>query len=541
MLKRIKEVLGRDTGITSRSWWLWGLLAFFVPFWLHYDYILNAFYHFGAGYGDSGLFARMVWQNKWWIPTPQAYASEDVSFMAIHFMPFMLVLNGLSYLIPTHEAEFYGVYMAAIYALLSAGLFTLFASSVRPKNQLQMAGLFIIASLYAFNYTVMEGIWYVHVEYAIPMCILFFLYFYIRRLKWPTIFSFIFLLSQREDAGFHLTAVLGLIAVVKWWNTRSFSTIRREAIYSYIAVIYSAFAMFAVFLIIDMYGGRDQSNWELMYTGREPWKHLTFAMLGDRLMEILRDRSYLYVGFFITMGWAVWKRDAYMAIGFVACLPWFVMNIIAYQHMNGVLSAYYGFPFVLGFGWPLIAVMLRYGFPLPAHPVREALILQVVLVLSSVLIWNNWDKRPEFGPYFGARWGSYTMQDGTINRQLTQQFVAQFEAGAGDLGIVAGEEGIMSLVWGTYHGKVMLRPRVRDKLDTMIYFTTNHGEVREGGLRAAWKNHLDNNYCMLAVPICMLTNRKLEQLGNMQYLFAPKELVKKYEPTEKDLKDPNAD
>ena len=537
MLKSLWAVVNKDTGVTSRSWWIWGIFVFFIPFVLHFDYLLNSFYNYGAGYGDSGLFARVIWRNNWWIKTPEAYTSEGISFMAIHFMPWLMFMNGLSWLIPTTSSIFYSAYMGAVYALMSVALFLAFNTVLKPKNQLHMLLLSVMAGLFAFNDIVTEGFWYAHVEEALPMLIMFFVIFLVRGMKWWTIATFILLMSQREDAGFHLTAVLGLVGLVKWVETRSLRAIRSEATYSYISTLYSILAMFAIFLIIDMHGGRSESNWELMYTGREPWAHLNWLLVKNRLIDIMYNRLDLYLGFFISIGWAIWTRDAYMAIGCLANLPWFFFNLIAQQQMNGTLSAYYGFPFILMFGWPMLGALLRHGAQVPASHAKRAFIFQALLLLACIPMWNQQAGRFEFGPSYMARWGSYSIKPMTSNYMITEQFVASFEAGVADLGTVAIEEGMNSLVWGTYRGQVVLRPKVRTpKLDTVIYFTEKPGEANDIVRRSAWRHGLNNNYCMMVTPICVLTNRTLDKLGTMTPLLMPIELRNPYKPTDRDLK-----
>ena len=191
----------------------------------------------------------------------------------------------------------------------------------------------------------------------------------------------------------------------------------------------------------------------------------------------------------------------------------------------------------------MLGVMLRYGLPVPHKAAMRAFAFQMLLWVSCIAMWNyDGGGRFEFGPVYMARWGSYQLKPAVINRQLTEELVAQFEAGAGDLGSVAVEEGFNSLIWGKYKGQVVLRPKFRTaKIDTIFYFANPPGEANEIIMRSGWRHDLHNNYCMLTTPVCVLTNRSLDKFGNMAYLLSPLDFKTQYKPTEKDLKNTGDD
>ena len=152
----ILHISSKDTGVTNTAWWIWGLLVFFVPFQLHYNYILNAFYHFGAGYGDAGLFAQLMWRGDWKLTVPGPFGNEAYSFLAIHFSPILILLTQLSYFIPTNMVEYDAAYHASVYALFSVVLFAMFRVSVGARNHLQIFGLVVLSILFAFNNIIMN-------------------------------------------------------------------------------------------------------------------------------------------------------------------------------------------------------------------------------------------------------------------------------------------------------------------------------------------------------------------------------------------------
>ncbi|NBX03624.1 MAG: hypothetical protein EBR02_06145 [Alphaproteobacteria bacterium] len=519
-IQSVWKFLNKETGVTKTSWMVWGFFVFLIPFQLHYNYILNAFYHFGAGYGDAGLFAQLIWHGDWKLTVPGPFGNAAYSFLAIHFSPILILLTQLSYFIPTHMVEYDAAYISSIYALFSVALFAMFYAAIGARNHLHMMLLAAVAILFAFNSIIMNGLWYVHIEYGMPAGILLFLLCYVKRWKRLGIFFFIFTLLVREDGGFHLTAILGLIGLLKLLETRKFSAVRREAMFIALAFTFSIFAWVCTFLVIQYWGGRGQSTWELMYAGKPAYAHLSFEMIWERLTVLFRERIYLWLGFYITICWAVWKRNAYYALGFCAYIPWFLLHLTAVQKMAGELQAYYPFPFLVALGWPMLAVMFRYGFPLPRGKASEALILQILMVAVGLMTWNSNDRLLRFSPTQG--WGTFKVQRGAEHSDVIRQFMVQFNAGAGELGSVMGDSGALALLKGEYKGSFLSQLNAKKKVDTLLYMSASKSRFPGKDIIAAVQNSkLPNHYCMGGASICMFTNRSLEQLGTLAPLFGP--------------------
>jgi hypothetical protein len=54
--------------------------------------------------------------------------------------------------------------------------------------------------------------------------------------------------------------------------------------------------------------------------------------------------------------WAALSRNPLLPLGYIAELPWLVLAILAFHSTPGTVAYYYGFPFWLSLGWPLIAL-----------------------------------------------------------------------------------------------------------------------------------------------------------------------------------------
>jgi hypothetical protein len=193
--------------------------------------------------------------------------------------------------------------------------------------------------------------------------------------------SFIFTVLVREDAGFHLVAVLGLLTALKFFQKKP---IRTEIKYIAAALTCSIIAFTLNRLIMSEYDVQGHV-FKLIYSGDAFYAHLTWELISERLTKIANQQSHLWLGFMITMLWALWRRDIYLTIGYLSALPWFLVNITAFNPNTGTLYAYYSFPFVIAFGWPLLAALWRHGPHLPKWSLRDALILQLLLSLTWMI------------------------------------------------------------------------------------------------------------------------------------------------------------
>lgn len=499
-----------------------------VPFVLQRTYILNDFYHFGAVYFDSGLFANLLWRNDWLLTTPHVYGGGDQSYLTVHVSPFLMLINGLSYVAPTHPVEFYAAFMGVIDASLAAAMCYTLVVCVQPKSMWHVIALGMIAIGFAFNGVIMRGVWLPHFEYAIPAGILLFLVNLKRGSTRWAVFFFVLTLSLREDAGFHLATVLVVLIAAQWLKTRSLSGVERDVEFTVVACTYSVIA-WSVGYGARALRGINVSVFQLIYTGEPPYAHLSMQLLGTRMVQMVVDAPYLFTGVLVSLVWAIYRRNVYWIMGFAACVPWFLVNWTAVNPNTGVLFAYYGFPFVLGMGWPCIAILCQYGRRPPRTAVRDALALQVALVVAGLGAWNTDEGRLDFGPKWWARRGSYvaswkTMQDGAsvdlrpIMRDLAMEISANRR-----LGIVMVDSGMMSLTVGSKSQRrgVTLWPFDATHLaDTIVYFCPFDRPTPEGALNKAKQSGLAMHYRAIDVPVCVFSNRSLEQLGPLAKLLA---------------------
>jgi len=496
------------SGNARLAWWL---VVFLVPFQLHYNYIINAFYHFGAPYFDAGLFCQLLWHNDWRLMNP--LPRGDFSYFGVHFSPFLLLVSQLSYLLPTDSVEFFAGFIASIYAALALAMFYALQCCVRPRSHWRMLLLALLAIGFSFNGFVAQGMWMPHFEYAIPLCIFLFLLHRARGNTGLAILFFVLALSLREDAGLHIAVILGLLIFLRYREQRSFHAIRKEVYFLIAACNYSALA----WIIMSHVQATSNVGGVLtfIYTGNPPFAHLSWTLLWDRAVHIIREKSYLWLSMLVTLAWAWRTCNPYLAVGFVACLPWLLINWMAINGNTGALYAYYAFPFVLSMGWPVLALLWQYPL-LPPSAVRSALGLQTILVLTGLVLWNGYSYKLNFAPVVGAQWGSYWLQENETKRALIREFVIKLHAGEGKgaLGRVGVDQGIQSLTMGPFQGRDLqfIQPKMQSA-DTLVYFTSSYQPWGNSDIiQYAREHHLSYHYCIVGTMICLDTIRTREEL-----------------------------
>ena len=506
-----------------------GIPVVLAPFGLQFVYILSQFYYFGAVL-DASLLASVVWHNELSLMPPWWYSS--CSYLSFHFSPLLEVVNGLSYLSPTSLAEYYGAFVAATYTLVGVAMYRALIVCFQPKRWWQVGCFALMAIAFSFNGVLEQSIWVDHFEYAIPgFLILFLVEFKRGRRGWAALWLGL-ALSVREDAGFHLAGLLVVVAAIEWRRKRSFAAIKGELGVAAIAVAYSVCAWFMATLIRRSCGGSTQ--FEAVYTGTPAYAHLDWHLLAGRSYSILKAAPYLPAAAGLSFVWAALRRNLYWLAGFAAFVPWFVLNWTAKSDACGLISGYYAFPFLLAMAWPILAVMFEHGRNVPRRALREALVLEILLLMIGLVTWDPGPRRPAFVPEYWSHWASYKPKwiqwvDG--RRRDTRARVRQVAREIGsnpNLGIVLADPGV--LAW-TFESAAQIENVMRfnerhgENVDTIAYFCPGGGhptsDLWDAVVAAAKKGRLVKGYWAYPASICLVTNRSERELGPLLPLLRP--------------------
>jgi hypothetical protein len=127
-----------------------------------------------------------------------------------------------------------------------------------------------------------------------------------------------------------------------------------------------------------------------------------------------------------------------------------------------------------------------------------------------------------FGPSQWAQWGSYRLQKGVENRELTRAFIAKLNSGSGMLGVVMVDDGIASLAAGHTAGKDLLLLNNQQPADSITYFNPFSVMPQKTVLGQVEKNHLPYHYNVAGTPIFVYSNRSPDKLGIFSQMLAEK-------------------
>lgn len=487
--------------VKSGTWFWAGLaLAFAIPYQLHSNFILNQFYVHGALAYDTGLLASLIWRNDWSLS--YAVGEGYVPFFRAHISPFLLAASGLSHVLPMNMVQYFASFMGVMYAMHAVIAFVI----LTKLFALRIIWATPMALGFAFNGIVMDSVWLTHYEFFTPLCIIVFLVFLAMQRYGLATGAFILALSVREDSGFHIAAILGLVVI---WRFLTHATIRsqwHEWCFLGGALTWSitAFAIKKIY-----FPGLDLEISE--YFGEPLYSHVTWDIIAQRLAYVWHEKTILWLPFLITILW--WLRNRtqhFLLLGFLANIPWFLIGLLAvigekYARIYG----YYLFPFTVSLLWPLLATLLQYGRDMPAPVKRSALILQALLIAATLV------------GYDGTRWrffplnSDFITQTNPTQEQAVETFRIKLENHRQELGNIRIDDGMLSLFPKKlpYLPHYLLTPS-RLPTDSIVFF--------EKSLRAEMideevaLNHLPYFYKVAGTNIRVRTKRSLDELPSFR-------------------------
>lgn len=327
------------------------VVAIGVPFVAFANLVLFHFYVRGSFVLDSGLLASLMWHSSATLAQPESLGGT--SFLGTHVSLLFFPVSTLSWLLPVSMPQFFAGFVGMNHALLALPIFWLLVEGFGLRRG---AGPWIaaLAALgFSFSGLAIAIARYPHFETLISA---FFLLFAVARvLGYPRLAVALFVLglATREDAGFHYTAVLGLLVALNLVLGVRLREQRTELTFALVALVYSLAVMVVQRVIFP-----DTSAFERVYLGNPPLAHLSADLLADRMHTMLVGRPYILFPALGACIWAMRARNPYILVGFAAAIPWLLVHLLAKTPLAGVLASYYAFPFLIALAWPLLAVLL---------------------------------------------------------------------------------------------------------------------------------------------------------------------------------------
>jgi hypothetical protein len=322
-----------------------------VPFAAFTSLVLYHFYMRGSFVLDAGLQAFLLSHGGFRLPYPAALGGG--LYWRSHIAPIFILLSLLRRALPVSDVQFFAGFIGLAQALPAIGAFwALRAAGARGAAATAAAALIAIA--FACNGLALAIARYPHFEMLIVGSIICFAVALAQRRLIAAGLFFALALATREDAGFHLFALLFLLIVVNRWYGIAWRDQRTELRFAALGFAYSL-----VVVAAQMAVAPGPSALVQIYIGAAPFATLTVARVATRLIGCLVFRAYLVLPAIVAAVWAARTRNPYLLLGYAAFVPWGALQIIAHSDIAGTLSGYYAFPFMIASFWPLFAVIYR--------------------------------------------------------------------------------------------------------------------------------------------------------------------------------------
>jgi hypothetical protein len=232
---------------------------------------------------------------------------------------------------------------------------------------------------------------------------------------------------------------------------------------------------------------------------------------------------HLVLAVIISIAYAIRKNSLFPVAAVIANIPWFILNWTAVNNNTGYLYAYYSFPLITIFVWPIIWYVLEHGNKLNTLQIKQALLAQCLLCAAGLVAYDESKHEIKFGPAFYERWGSYNLQNSTINKEHTINFLNKLDDNLFKLGAVMADSGVNSVATGKNTERNLLLPSHNKEVDILLFIKTTN-LIPSKMATIAQSNNLYDFYCAKETTICLLTKLSGDKLVDLMPLLTKQSL-----------------
>jgi hypothetical protein len=476
-----------------------------IPFAAFTVLVLHHFYVRGGFFWDSGLLAFLLSQPDPRLPTPRIFGGE--SFFETHVAPVFVLAALIRRLLPVTNPQFFAGFIGICHALPGLGVFWLLHSGLGLRRPLKMAAAAVVAIAFSFNGQALAIARYPHFEILIVGAFILFAVALIRRQMVVASIFFTICLATREDAGFHLFAVLFLLILLNRYHEISWRAQTPAIIFATIALIYSF-----VVLELQLTLSTGQPSFTRIYLGDPPLGTLNFAIVTERLLGYLVYRTYIVLPALIAILWAVHARNLYIMVGYVAFLPWAILHLIACSDIAGTLSGYYAYPFMIASFWPLVGFLFDWRLR-GGH--KSAAVC--VLAFSAMIAGSFTALSRQANPGHLELPASFLSPPSIARQAMTDRAIEQLSQSKAELGTVLVDGSVLALAPDGYaYGETVWGGR-NSHPNTVIYFVD--GYEAETARAIASAVGLDHRYLVPGTAIRLATDRSLSPFSSLAVLL----------------------
>jgi hypothetical protein len=482
-----------------------GLVAAAPAFVAYADFILNHFYRYGAVLLDSGLLADLAWHQG--VALEGSFLLDGKGFYAFHIAPIFVVLSALSWLVPVAMAQWFAIFTGVAQALLAVAVFWALTAETSLAAGWRVVVAMLFAVAFSFNGLAIAQVRYPHFEVLLAAGMMLFLVAW-RHRRWTLAALFFALcLICREDAGFHLAAVLAVVVALKYRDGEPLPAQRPALVFLGLGLAYS---LGAVLVSAILFPGH--SSFVRTYLGAPPFGHLSAALLATRALGYLTMRAYIFLPAACAVTWAVVARNPYLVAGYIAFIPWTVLHLLAASALAGTLSSYYGFPYLVAAFWPLIGWRMR-PRP-PSSSGRQPLLGFGIMILASFAGLSAQHDPTQIPLIAGFTDPPSFAEEARVDRAM-----AAIHADRAALRRVLAGDSVASLRPEEFRRNETFWDGPPGRRDSLLYFAGDRDAAAMARLAAA--SGLTRRYAIAGTPIRLVTDRKAAELPALAPLLRP--------------------
>jgi hypothetical protein len=473
-----------------------------VPFTAYAISILHSFYGIGSSFHDAGWSAYLIHDADLQIHLPPC-VDGGMSWFNSHISPLFLVTSALGRLVPLTRIQFYAAYIGISHALPAIAVFWLLVSGYRMTRPVPCLLAAVLALLFAFNGLALAIARFPHFAmFIVGAGMMFLIALTLRRVALGSLF-FVLCLGTREDAGFHLFALLSMLFVLQWRQSVPWREQKAIAVFAVLALLYST----GVIIVQHALSGGKYSLLVSEYLGYPFFSQVNISSISQRLLGWLAFRGYVVIPAIGTVIWAIARRNAYIVLGYVAFVPWGLLHLTAVREMVGTLPSYYAFPYMFASLWPLIVILIQQRHAGAVRSTFEPLCGFALLTVASFAGSQQLHNPTHMALRMGFVSPPSLVRQAAMDRALERLARAQ------ELGKTLVDQSVLALVPESYHAENILTGEVHLDPESIIFFAGGFESALARVIAA--RAGLVHEYEVAETPFRVVTNRSLQGMDEL--------------------------
>jgi len=218
-------------------------------------------------------------------------------------------------------------------------------------------------------------------------------------------------LGVREDVGFHLFGLSMTFLCLSVLRKNPPQQWKRILTFAIVSFVYSV-----VVINIQKLFHAEYSAFSRIYSGSPAWAHVNLEFVWDRIKYAFLYRGHWAWPLIATLIFALLRRNILLLTPVLAVIPWLCLNLFAFAEQAGSLVAYYAYPMLSIFSWPLLQNYLA-----PDTLKDRSLYVNFTLALL-VISWISSDSLKNFSPLHlkHALNGSYELRSCLVETYISK-------------------------------------------------------------------------------------------------------------------------